>query len=158
MVNKGDKKLWSAKTYNFSGGLAAAISTSNKNPEATVKWLDFAYSEEGKMLFNFGVEGVSYKMVNGNPVYTDEVLNPKDTSVAYAMARHVRANFNGPFVQDKRYMEQYASMPEQKDSIKIWSEPTNERKLPQVTPTSDESKEIRFDYERCEHLQGRDVQ
>ncbi|MDQ1914142.1 extracellular solute-binding protein [Paenibacillus sp. GD4] len=142
VVNKGDKKLWSAKTYNFSGGLAAAISTSNKNPEATVKWLDFAYSEEGKMLFNFGVEGVSYKMVNGNPVYTDEVLNPKDTSVAYAMARHVRANFNGPFVQDKRYMEQYASMPEQKDSIKIWSEPTNERKLPQVTPTSDESSKF----------------
>lgn len=142
VVNKGDKKLWSAKTYNFSGGVAAAISTSNANPEATAKWLDYAYSEEGKMLFNFGLEGLSYNMVNGNPVYTDEVLNPKDMSVAHAMARHVRANFNGPFVQDKRYMEQYASLPEQKESIEIWSEPTNERKLPPVTPTSDESSKF----------------
>ncbi|WP_028551590.1 extracellular solute-binding protein [Paenibacillus sp. UNC451MF] len=142
VINKGDKKLWSAKSYNYSGGIAAAISTSNANPEATAKWLDYAYSDEGKMLFNFGVEGVSYKMEKGNPIYMDNIMNPKDTSMAYAMARHVRANFNGPFVQDKRYMEQYAALPEQKESIMIWSEPTNERKLPQVTPTSSESSKF----------------
>ncbi|WP_248925691.1 extracellular solute-binding protein [Paenibacillus hamazuiensis] len=142
VVNKGDKKMWSAKTFNFSGAVGAAISTSNTNPEATAKWLDYAYSNEGMMLFNFGVEGVSYKMVNGYPTYTDDIMNPKDLSVAQAMARHVRANFNGPFVQDKRYMEQYAAMPEQKESIRIWSEPTNERKLPLVTPTSDESSKF----------------
>nr|WP_274655396.1 extracellular solute-binding protein [Paenibacillus humicola] len=142
VVNAGDKKLWSARTYNFSGGVAAAISTSNKNPEATAKWLDYAYSDEGKMLFNFGVEGVSYNMVNGYPTFTDDIMNPKDMSVAQAMARHVRANFNGPFVEDKRYMEQYAALPEQKDSIKIWSEPSDERKLPPVTPTSDESSQF----------------
>jgi putative aldouronate transport system substrate-binding protein len=139
VVKKGDKKLWSARSYNFSGGVAAAISTSNPNPEATAEWLDYAYSEEGKMLFNFGVEGQTYKMVNGYPTFTDEILHPKDMSVAQAMARHVRSNFNGPFVQDKRYMEQYAALPEQKESIKIWSEPTDERKLPPITPTSDES-------------------
>ncbi|MFE5320623.1 extracellular solute-binding protein [Paenibacillus sp. NPDC056579] len=142
VVNKGDKKLWSARSYNFSGGVAAAISTSNKNPEATAKWLDYAYSDEGKMLFNFGVDGVSYKMVSGYPTFTDDIMNPKDMSVAQAMARHVRSNFNGPFVQDKRYMEQYAALPEQKDSIKIWGEPTDERKLPPVTPTSDESSKF----------------
>jgi len=139
VVKKGDKKLWSARSYNFSGGVAAAISTSNPNPEATAEWLDYAYSQEGQMLFNFGVEGQTYKMVNGYPTFTDDILHPKDMSVAQAMARHVRANFNGPFVQDKRYMEQYAALPEQKESIKIWSEPTDERKLPPITPTSEES-------------------
>ncbi|WP_282942677.1 extracellular solute-binding protein [Paenibacillus sp. RC67] len=139
VVKPGDKKMWNAKTYNYSGGIAAAITSSNTNPEATAKWLDYAYSDEGKMLFNFGVEGTSYKMVNGYPTYTDNIMNPKDTSMAYAMAANVRANFNGPFVQDKRYMEQYAALPEQKESIQIWSEPNSERRLPQVTPTSAES-------------------
>ncbi|MDR6879368.1 extracellular solute-binding protein [Bacillus sp. 3255] len=142
VVKAGDKRMWNAKTYNYSGGIAAAITTSNTNPEGTAKWLDFAYSEEGKMLFNFGVEDVSYKNVNGYPTYTDSIMKPKDTSVAFAMARHVRANFNGPFVQDKRYMEQYAALPEQKDSIKIWSDATNERRMPQVTPTASESSKF----------------
>lgn len=139
VVNKGDKPLWGSKSFHFSGGVAAAITSSNPNPEATAKWLDYAYSPEGQMLFNFGVEGVSYTMVNGEPVFTEAVLQPKDMSVAHAMARHSRSNFNGPFVQDKRYMVQYASMPEQQESIRIWSEPTMERRMPQATPTSEES-------------------
>ncbi|MFH5185264.1 ABC transporter substrate-binding protein [Paenibacillus sp. TAB 01] len=142
VVNKGDKKLWSAKTFTNSGGVAAAISTSNADPIGTAKWLDYAYSAEGQMLANFGVEGVSYNMVNGYPTFTEEIANPKNSSMAQEMGRHVRSNNNGPFVQDKRYMEQYASLPEQKDSIKIWGEPTSERKMPLVTPTSEESSKF----------------
>jgi len=56
------------------------------------------------------------------------------------MARFFRANWNGPFVQDKRYIEQYAKLPEQQDSLKIWAEPVNDKLMPPVTQTQDESK------------------
>jgi putative aldouronate transport system substrate-binding protein len=43
-------------------------------------------------------------------------------------------------VQDKRYIEQYFQLPEQKEAYQIWSQPTNERLMPPVTPTQDESR------------------
>ena len=44
--------------------------------------LDYAYSYDGHILFNFGVEGVSFNWVNGLPKYTDVVMkNPQYLSV-----------------------------------------------------------------------------
>ena len=37
--------------------------------------LDYLYSEEGIMLTNYGIEGVSYELVNGEPVYTELLTN-----------------------------------------------------------------------------------
>jgi putative aldouronate transport system substrate-binding protein len=56
------------------------------------------------------------------------------------MSRYIRGNFNGPFVQDTRYIEQYFELPAQKDALKTWLEPSDERQMPPVTPTQDESK------------------
>jgi putative aldouronate transport system substrate-binding protein len=106
-----------------------------------VKWLDYAYGPEGHMLFNFGVEGLSYNMVNGFPQYTDLVMkNPQGLPLAQSMAQHFRSNFAGPFIQDARYFTQYANLPEQQDSIKVWGVPTSEKLLPPITPTQEESK------------------
>ncbi|MBO9605815.1 MAG: extracellular solute-binding protein [Paenibacillaceae bacterium] len=53
-----------------------AISKNAKNPELAVKWLDYLFaSEQGQLLFNYGIEGVTYTMVNGKPQYTEEVTN-----------------------------------------------------------------------------------
>ena len=38
------------------------------------EYIDFWFSEEGNRLFNFGIEGESYNMVDGKPIFTDEVL------------------------------------------------------------------------------------
>jgi putative aldouronate transport system substrate-binding protein len=105
--------------------------------------LDYAYGPEGHMLFNFGVEGLTYTMVNGYPKYTDEIMNnPQKLPLVQAMGKHFRSNFNGPFLQDKRYIEQYAGLPEQQEAIKIWMQASNEKQLPQITPTQDESKKF----------------
>ncbi len=37
-----------------------------------IKFLDWFYSEQGDILMNYGVEGVSYEMVDGKPVITEE--------------------------------------------------------------------------------------
>ncbi|PSK86331.1 carbohydrate ABC transporter substrate-binding protein (CUT1 family) [Limimaricola soesokkakensis] len=51
-----------------------AISYANEHPVETIKYFDFWFTEEGRRLSNFGVEGVHYEMVDGEPVYTEEVL------------------------------------------------------------------------------------
>jgi putative aldouronate transport system substrate-binding protein len=108
-----------------------------------VKWLDFAYSEEGHMLLNFGIEGVSYEMVDGYPKYTEEITqNPNGLPFTQALGKYVRSSYNGPFVQDKRYIEQYAELPEQQAAIKSWSESAeNDIKMPPITMTADENNE-----------------
>lgn len=57
-----------------------AITNKNKYPEATVRWIDYFYGDEGIKLFFMGVEGVTYKKeADGSYAYTDE-LNEKKTS------------------------------------------------------------------------------
>lgn len=52
-----------------------AISANSKDPVAAMKFIDFMYSDEGRMLENFGIEGETYTMVDGQPQFTDAVKN-----------------------------------------------------------------------------------
>ncbi len=139
VLKAGQKPVVGQKEFEY-GGQVAAISSANKHVVETVKWLDYGYSPEGQLLYNFGVEGVSYKMDNGYPRYTDAVMKPEKISVAQAMCKYFRGSFNGPFVQDKRYMEQYYELPEQREAVKNWYVEDNAKWIPRVTPTADESK------------------
>ncbi len=140
VLKKGDKPIFGQRDFNFNG-LTAAITTANTKLAESLKVLDYPYGPEGHMLFNFGVEGLTYNLVDGYPKYTDLITNhPDKLPLQQSMGQHFRSNFSGPFVQDKRYMEQYAALPEQQESLKIWSQPTNEYQMPMVTPTQDESR------------------
>ncbi|SMG56635.1 putative aldouronate transport system substrate-binding protein [Paenibacillus aquistagni] len=139
VMNKGDKQIWGYKDFAYTG-IGAAITTSNKNPIETVKWLDYAYSEAGTLLFNFGKEGASYTMEDGKPVFKPEVLNnPSGLPVIQSMSQHNRATFSGPFMLDIRFDEQYTTSEDQLASKEIWAEPTLDLKLPRTTPNSQES-------------------
>ncbi len=52
-----------------------AITIANENPIETIKYFDFWFTEEGRRLMNFGIEGVQYDMIDGQPIFKDEVLN-----------------------------------------------------------------------------------
>ncbi|NOU66160.1 extracellular solute-binding protein [Paenibacillus sp. LMG 31461] len=122
-------------------GLGAAISGKAKDPEQIVKWLDYAYSEEGHLLYNFGVEGKTYDMVNGYPTYTKLITeNTNGLSMVRSMAQWMRANYNGPFVQDKRYVEQYYNLDQQKNALNTWSKAENAILMPPLTLTAEENK------------------
>jgi|SRR6266545_71420 len=143
VLKAGDKPQLGQRDNTYPGSTSAAITTANKHVEETVKLLDYAYSEAGGLLFNFGVEGLTYTMKNGNPIYTDLIMkNPDKLPLAQSMSSHFRSNFSGPFVQDKRYIEQYFQLPEQKDAYKIWQEPTDEKLMPPITPNQDESRQF----------------
>ena len=93
------------------------------------------------MLFNFGIEGESYEMKDGYPTYTETITkNPDGLSMSASLARYALSHTEGPFIQDKRYMEQYASLPQQKEAIQIWSDTNMEKHLlPGISLLPDEA-------------------
>lgn len=133
-LNKGEKAEF-GQMDNKLPGTVAALSRSCKNVDLAMKVLDYGYGEEGHMLFNFGIEGESYEMVDGYPKYTEIITNnPEGLSTSASMARYLQAYNAGPFVQDVRYMEQYAALPNQQEAIKTWSSTNMEEHiLPNIT-------------------------
>lgn len=125
-------------------GDMSVISAKSKKIDLAKKVLDYGYSEEGRMLYNFGVEGKSYNMVDGYPTFTDEIMhNPDGLAVGVAMSNWAQSQNGGPFVQDKRYMEQYASMPQQQAALDTWSD-TNalEHIMPKLMLTKEQQNEL----------------
>lgn len=142
VLKAGDKAIWGQKDFAYNG-VGAAISAVNKNPIETVKWLDYAYGEKGDLLFNYGVEGTSYKMENGKATFLPEILNPPaGTSIQQSIAKYNRATWSAPFVLSDNFQLQYLALPQQKKALEIWSKPTAERKIPLVSPTQDESSKF----------------
>lgn len=86
VLKEGDKLHYRANDWTASPiGNSAAISTQCKQPEIALAWLDYAFSEEGSLLYNFGVEGETYTMKNGQPTFTDLVMNNSDVSLESAL-------------------------------------------------------------------------
>ncbi|WP_308638297.1 type 2 periplasmic-binding domain-containing protein [Paenibacillus silvisoli] len=139
VIHAGDTPIWGQKDFAFTG-IGAAITTSDKNPEETVKWLDYAYGTEGELLFNYGIDGVSYKMDGGKAVLMPDLLNPPGgVSVQQAIGKFTRSTWSAPFVLSDNFQMQYLVLPEQKNALEVWSKPTVERKLPLISPTQEES-------------------
>lgn len=127
-----------------AGITGMSISCNCKNVELAVKFLDYGYGEEGNMLYNFGTEGVSYEMVNGEPVFTDLVTNnPDGLTISQAMSLYIGAShMNGGFVQDLRYYNQYLALPQQREAVATWAATDAAKHLiPPVSLTAEESSE-----------------
>lgn len=85
--------------------------------------IDYMYSDEGFYLMNYGEEGVSYNMVDGEPVFTDLVVNNPD-GYDYAHAAYFYATSNRtrlPFLSDyARCFAQYTDA--QWDALNIYKD------------------------------------
>jgi putative aldouronate transport system substrate-binding protein len=141
VLNKGDKVKFAQKEWKVNS--EAAITAKCKNPEIAARLLDYGYTEKGSMLYNFGTENVSYKMVNGYPTYQDVIMNnPDKLAIGDAMAKYTRVSYDGPFIQRKEYLEQFMVLPQQKETLKIWSKAdTYANQYPVATFTPEESAE-----------------
>ena len=122
----------------------AAITSKCKDIDKAMKFMDYGYTDEGRMLFNFGIEGDSYEMIDGYPTYTKKITHSEDgVSMQSMLALYCRAATAAiGSVQDPRYMEQYAGLPQQKDAVKIWSNTDAlEHMIPTFSPSQEESNE-----------------
>lgn len=144
VLKKGDKCNFSQMTLAYSSFGSPAITTQCKNVELAARLLDYGYSEEGQRMMNFGREGESYNMVDGYPRYAERIMNNQDgLSPSEAKNYFTYPTGSGPYIQDRRVMEQMAITDEQKRSLEIWAD-TNAEKylLPPITHTLEETDEI----------------
>ena len=137
VLNKGDVPILGQQDPVYNG-YGAAISASANHIAELVKWMDFNYSQQGGLLFNFGVEGESYTMVDGYPKIKD-VFWKEPTS----LDRYILSSSYGPFVQDKRWMEQKSvQWKNGRDSLQTWMNAENKRHLPRLSPSEKERSEF----------------
>lgn len=125
----------------YAGTSSAAISATTKNPEAAVRWLDYAFSEEGSRLNTFGIEGITYNLEDGKPVYTELVVNNPDKLGSDQVMLQYSHGTNFPMIQqDSSLPSKYAQTAE---AIGIWKQTHHEAHLlPPITPTAEESDEL----------------
>ena len=85
-----------------------AITYANKHPVETIKYMDFVFSDKGRNISNFGVEGETWTMVDGKPQFTDEVLSLKDGPVNSQMWS-IGAQIPIGFHMDYAYEDQWTN-------------------------------------------------
>lgn len=138
VLNEGETPEFGIYDNRYSGLMSSAITTDCKDVELAAKFLDYFYSEEGRLLANFGIEGVTYEMVDGNPVLTEFVTG--SDNIQNVMNAYCNSEFS---IVDPRYYPQRMIYPEQKEAIVLW-EQTNAKnhKLPVLLPTQEETDEL----------------
>jgi putative aldouronate transport system substrate-binding protein len=94
---------------------AFVITNKNKNIEATIRWMDHFYSDEGAQFYFMGTEGTSYtKTADGKLEYIDEIKkNPAGLTMDQALTKYVTwmgGSYPG-YVQEK-YFKGSETLPE----------------------------------------------
>lgn len=98
------------------------------------------------MLKNFGVEGITYDMVGGKPVYTDLITkNPDGLNLAQSLRKYTQASYPVAGMDDPDYLMQYYKYPQQEEAAKIYSQyadNANLVNLPPISATEEETQEL----------------
>lgn len=138
--NKNGVKMETSKRNKISPE-AWAISIANEHPVETMKYFDYWWSEEGRRATSYGVEGVTFNMVDGKPQFTEEFLKsvdpqPMSLLVEYRDAVHygtatipeAEISMSHPYAQEgmKMYLEN-GYYPEKNIYVTYTEEETKDR-------------------------------
>ncbi len=125
---------------NAITGMYAVITPACKNVEAAMKFLNWGYTEEGSLLMHFGIEGESYEMVDGEPVYTDLIQNnPNGLPKQQAQALYCRTWTAFPFVQREAASKQSMQLDQQVAALEQWTNSDAARYVMPRVSVADES-------------------
>jgi putative aldouronate transport system substrate-binding protein len=80
----------------FTAGITNSVG--DDRLEIVMRILDYAYSPEGHIYWNFGIEGVSYNMVGGVPVFSDYLRDSPD-GINEAMQLYSGTIWGAPAIQ-----------------------------------------------------------
>ncbi len=70
VISEGDITHFAESRETIVYSAAYAVNAQCEYPELAVAWLDFWYSDQGRMLMNYGIEGQSYQLdSDGQPQY-----------------------------------------------------------------------------------------
>lgn len=130
-------------------GGGAAITTQCKNPERVAAMIDYGYSEEGQTLLNYGVEGESFTIVDGQETFVDSIMNPSEgLSRVQAVIPYAQPIYGFAKVMDYDAQAQIQyEIEEQNESIENWVTCDTSLMIhPNMTFTTEESSEYSLIY------------
>jgi len=78
----------------YDGSFGISLSSQCDQIEDACRFLDYLYSDEGRVFATFGTEGETFEYVNGEPVYTDYVMNNPDGYTPGTVKNRISRNFN----------------------------------------------------------------
>lgn len=132
--------------YSCDPGSAgnASISALSENWELALKWVNFWSTEQGLLLARYGVEGVSYNMEDGVPVYTDVIYNNPDGFI-FQLARIMYCAASVPTFGDPRIVRDFVYSEEVIACTEVWESAyggSDSYISSSVTMTTEESDEF----------------
>lgn len=122
-----------------------AITTScpDEKLELAMRWLDYGYTDEGFLYWNYGNEGESYTMVDGVPTFT-ELLTEDPEGLNNVLSKYSGTTGVGFAVQADNMVRQ-KNAPVASEAVDLWIQNTEAKDhlIPVgVSLTTDESSEL----------------
>lgn len=139
--NVGDTTMFGDKTAAL--GASCAVSVNCDDIELALRWCDWWFTEDGYYTANYGIKGESYEIIDGEPKYTDVILNPSNgmtinvAQSCYTCGNGLQLCFQDPYRSYQWYSEEaeYAET--------LWATvSTNSAALGSITLTAEESEEF----------------
>ncbi len=137
-----DGNVYSHATMPEVGVVSLVLTSANQHPKETMQYFDYYFSEAGKILYNYGIEGLSYTMVDGKPQYTEDVTNnPDGYAASTAIQQYCFGLGDYPGMQIGAVFTETSRWPQQKAAYDLYaaSTPIN---LLNITHSADESSYI----------------
>ena len=144
VLNKGDRPMICQKENRYGSAPSAAITTNCKNVELAARFLDYGYSEKGSMLYNFGIEGESYEIVDGKPAFTKKITNDPEGRTRDAMiSMYSLVGSSGTFAQRLDAVNLTRPFEQQQKAVDVWSDTDADKHIiPPIIFTQDENSQM----------------
>ena len=127
------------KTFQCRPPYAAAVTTACAKPEVALTFLNYGYTEEGSLLYNYGIEGETYEMIDGVPTFTDMMMNNPEYPVLDAILKF--KHHIGPFIRYEHESNPAITL-ENMDTRKFFTEDSGTAlNMPMVSMTAEEGEE-----------------
>ncbi|PYI54855.1 extracellular solute-binding protein [Paenibacillus flagellatus] len=139
------EQLYSAIGSPLAVPGAFVITDKNKHPEATVRWMDYLYGEEGSKMFFMGFEGKSYETApSGELQYTKEITaNPNGLTFEQALVKYVVWPGGGyPNMVQQKFFKGAESLPESVQTAEKFAKHIPKELWPAFSYTAEENQRM----------------
>lgn len=93
ITKNADDKVPATWTSIMNSSNCASISTNCEHVEEAVAYINYAFTDQAFMAVNWGTEGVTYTMENGEPVFTDLMLNNPSLPASFTPLAYISPGF-----------------------------------------------------------------
>lgn len=145
VLKKGEKYPAYDVVYPIGAQLNTYITTKNKYPVETAKWLNLHYRTQISNLLAYGIEDVHYSMVNGYPMPMEAMIKMEEREAYLRTSGSMPGYY--PINPNEKGQYEY---PQQGQALEIWNKELRDSKfnlptinLPPVTLTPEESDQLK---------------